>query len=74
MNDLPTKTGEEAFGDPLNDDEEFDRLAQEAVQDALRGHKRRGESIVVWRDGQIVTLAPEDIPVDDEPGAVAQAA
>ena len=36
---------------------------QEGVRDALRRHKARGESIVVWRDGKIVTLGPDEIDV-----------
>lgn len=74
MNDLRTRTDEEAFAALLNDDDELDRLAHASVQDALREHKRRGQSIVVWRDGRVVTLAPEDIPLDDELEAAAQAA
>lgn len=35
----------------------------EAVKEALRRHKARGESVVVWRDGKIVTLKPEEIDV-----------
>lgn len=35
----------------------------EAVTEALRRHKARGESIVIWRDGKIVTLKPEEIDV-----------
>lgn len=34
-----------------------------AVTEALRRHKARGESIVIWRDGKIVTLPPEEIEV-----------
>lgn len=34
-----------------------------AVTKALRQHKARGESIVIWRDGKIVTLPPEEIDV-----------
>ena len=34
-----------------------------AVTAALRRHKARGESIVIWRDGKIVTLKPEEIDV-----------
>jgi hypothetical protein len=34
-----------------------------AVTEALRRHKERGESIVVWRDGKIVTLTAEEIDV-----------
>lgn len=35
----------------------------EAVTEALQRHKTRGESIVIWRDGKIVTLKPEEIDV-----------
>lgn len=73
MNNLRTATQEDTFGVLLNDDE-FEHLAHAAVQDALREHKRRGDSVVVWRDGRVVTLAPEDIHLDDEPTVNADAA
>lgn len=34
-----------------------------AVTEALKRHKERGESVVIWRDGKIVTLKPEEIDV-----------
>lgn len=34
-----------------------------AVTAALKRHKERGESVVVWRDGKIVWLKPEEIDV-----------
>lgn len=34
-----------------------------AVAAALKRHKERGESVVIWRDGKIVTLKPEEIDV-----------
>lgn len=63
--EIPVEKGTGAFSILLSDnDEAIDDLAYEAVQDALREHKRKGESIVVWRDGKVVTLPPEEIPVD----------
>jgi hypothetical protein len=35
-----------------------------AVRAALKRHKERGESVVMWIDGKIVTVPPEDIDVD----------
>ncbi|GAB4461305.1 MAG: hypothetical protein OHK0029_26440 [Armatimonadaceae bacterium] len=32
---------------------------------ALRRYKERGEPVVVWQDGKIVWLQPEEIPVSD---------
>ncbi|HEY0075514.1 MAG TPA: hypothetical protein VGB77_15560 [Abditibacteriaceae bacterium] len=36
--------------------------AQQAVSEAIERHRRLGESIVIWRDGQIVTLTGDEIP------------
>ncbi len=43
-----------------------DRALQEGVRQALRRHKLLGQSVAVWRDGQVVIVPPEEIPV--EPG------
>lgn len=53
----------------FENDDEVDKSLGNAVRDALREHKRKGQSVVVWQDGKIVTLAPEDIPGDlaDDP-------
>lgn len=48
----------------FQDGKRLDYLAKEAVRDALREHKRLGQSVAVWQDGKVVTLAPEDILVD----------
>ena len=37
-------------------------VAQQAVAEAIERHRRLGESIVIWRDGQIVTLTADEIP------------
>ena len=50
----------------LDNDDQVDGAIKAAVWDTLRDHKRRGQSVVVWQDGKVVTLAPEDIPVEDE--------
>ena len=34
-----------------------------AVTAALKRHKELGQSVVIWRDGKIVTLKPEEIEV-----------
>jgi hypothetical protein len=37
--------------------------AQEAIREALAQHKAHGNSVVVWRDGQVVILRPEEIEI-----------
>ncbi|HUG91570.1 MAG TPA: hypothetical protein VML55_12080 [Planctomycetaceae bacterium] len=39
-------------------------IGNRAVRQALREHKLLGHSIVVWKDGKVVHLSPEEIPVD----------
>lgn len=37
---------------------------QRAVQEAIWEHKQLGHHIIVWRDGKIVRLPPEEINVE----------
>lgn len=41
----------------------LDQALVESVRNALKEHKRAGNPIVVWRDGMVVLVQPEDIPV-----------
>jgi predicted ABC-type ATPase len=43
--------------------QDIEDAVNRAVTAALKRHKERGESIVVWRDGKIVTLGPDEIEV-----------
>jgi len=43
---------------------------RQAVQDALRSHKRAGNPVAIWRNNRVEWIAPEDIPVTlESPGA-----
>ena len=41
----------------------IDKALKKAVQGALVRHKQAGNPIVVWRDGKIVWIKPEEIAV-----------
>lgn len=45
---------------------EVERIFREAVRQALWRHKRLGQSVAASRDGKVVIVPPEEIPVDDE--------
>ncbi len=45
----------------------IERILQAAVQRELSIHKRLGNSIVVWKDGQVVIVPPEEIVISPEP-------
>lgn len=40
---------------------------REAVQEALRMHKRSGNPVAIWRDGRVQWIAPGDIPLEPVP-------
>jgi hypothetical protein len=41
----------------------IDAAIQESVWEALLRHKREGNSVVVWRNGEMVSLRPEEIVI-----------
>ena len=47
----------------VEDTERILEVMKQAVRDALIRHKRLGNPIAVWRDGRVVWIQPEDIPV-----------
>lgn len=48
---------------------EIEAIFRRAVRQALWRHKQLGQSVAVSRNGQVVWLSPEEIPVDDEMNA-----
>jgi hypothetical protein len=55
------------LGERLRDSALIEQALGRAVREALRQHKQAAHPVAVWRDGQVVWIAPEDIPVSDEP-------
>lgn len=41
----------------------IDKALAESVKKALQEHKRAGNTVAEWRDGKVVLLKPEAIPV-----------
>ncbi|MCX7798914.1 MAG: hypothetical protein N2109_01060 [Fimbriimonadales bacterium] len=46
-------------------DDEVSRAVREAVHRALAEHKRKSNSIAVWRNGRVVILQSHEIPVEE---------
>jgi hypothetical protein len=46
--------------------EEIRQAMGHAINAAVREHKRAGHSVVVWEDGRITVVPPEEIRVPDE--------
>jgi hypothetical protein len=45
---------------------EVERIFRDAVRQALWRRKRLGQSVAASRDGKVVIVLPEEIPVDDD--------
>lgn len=56
-----------------NDDAMTDAIRR-AVREAVLDHKRAGNPIAVWEDGQVVIVPPEEIRLDEEAGEEKSAA
>ncbi len=57
------KKSEKTIDEIFKEGSLIDKALKKAVQEALVRHKQAGNPIVVWRDGKIVWLKPEEIPV-----------
>lgn len=51
--------------DRLKDPALLDKALAKAARRALQQHKRAGVPAVVWRDGEVVLLEPEDIILEE---------
>jgi hypothetical protein len=57
--------GQPTIPEILGDRAKIQKALREAVQDAVRTHKLLGQPIVIWRDGKVVWVPPEEIEVDE---------
>jgi hypothetical protein len=52
-------------GEPADADaKRVEAAMQRSVREALWEHKQLGHHIIIWRDGKIVRLPPEEINVE----------
>ena len=56
----------DSIHDKLHDRALLEKALAEAATRALRQHKQAGNPVVVWQDGKMVTLAPEDIVLPED--------
>ena len=47
----------------VGDLDRIERALRAAVRDALQRHKRDGDPVAVWREGRVVWLTPDQIPM-----------
>lgn len=56
--------GKRPIAEIIADDDVITQALRRGVRDALRRHKLLGNPVAEWRDGRVVWIAPEDIPVE----------
>lgn len=52
----------------LKDEPRVQKALRSAVQKAIRFHKLMGRPIIVWKDGKVVEIPPEEIELDETNG------
>ncbi len=62
MNETPKDKISELFASGV----EIDRALQKAIREALLRHRQAGHPVSAWRDGKIIWIPPEDIPVSEK--------
>jgi len=65
---MSTDGRQETISEIIKERTRIQKALDEAVQEAVRRHKLLGESIVVWRDGKVVIVPPEEIELPDTNG------
>lgn len=55
---------QKSIPDLIHDRPLIQKALRGAVQDALRVHKLLGHPIVIWRDGKVVVVPPEEIELE----------
>jgi hypothetical protein len=45
--------------------DEIQQAMKQAVREALMRHKQAGNPVATWRDGRVVWIPPEEIPVEE---------
>lgn len=51
------------ISETLADKEKITLALAQGVREALKKHKQAGNPVVIWRDGKMVWLKPEEIPL-----------
>jgi len=51
----------------VSEGEAVDKAMKEAVRHALLMHKRAGNSIASWKDGRVIIIPADEIPVEESP-------
>lgn len=63
---MTEKIATDRISEIFEDKEKITRALSRAVNEALLQHKKAGNPVASWKDGRIVWIQPEDIPVEEK--------
>lgn len=58
-----SQAAEKNIDEIFRDGRAIDRAVSRGIREALLQHKRAGNPVPIWRDGKVVWLTPDQIPV-----------
>ena len=47
--------------------DEAEKAMREAIADVVEAHRRTGEPLVIWRDGKVAFVPPDQLSVHESP-------
>lgn len=63
---MTEKVATDGISEIFEDKEKITRALSRAVNEALLQHKKAGNPVASWKDGRIVWIQHEDIPVEEK--------
>ena len=58
------KVVKDRISEIFEDKEKITKALSKAVNEALLQHKKAGNPVASWKDGKIVWIQPDDIPIE----------
>lgn len=63
---MTDKVVKDRISEIFEDKEKITSALSKAINEALLQHKKAGNPVASWKDGKIVWIQPEDIPVEEK--------
>lgn len=64
--DQKNKLADDKIRDFFRQPAKVTEALQQGIKDALLRHKQSGNPVCGWKDGKVVWISPENIPVDTQ--------
>lgn len=55
------------IGELFKDGTAIDAAMRKVARDTARRHRQLGQPLIIWRDGRVCEIPPEEIVIDEDP-------